>query len=103
MSGTVVGIELAGVNAIAKWREIIGPTKKDLHSSRRQIHFARCMRGARQRTFAISPMPQSVPLARSTSFSANLEKIKTHSLFQAEGITLWECRPPRRSDCLKEG
>jgi nucleoside-diphosphate kinase len=29
MSGMVVGIELAGPNAIAKWREIIGPTKKE--------------------------------------------------------------------------
>jgi nucleoside-diphosphate kinase len=30
MSGTVVGIELAAINAIAKWREVIGPTKKEL-------------------------------------------------------------------------
>jgi nucleoside-diphosphate kinase len=29
-SGTVVGLELAGPNAIAKWREIIGPTKKEV-------------------------------------------------------------------------
>jgi nucleoside-diphosphate kinase len=29
-SGTVVGLELAGTNAIAKWREIIGPTKKEV-------------------------------------------------------------------------
>ena len=29
-SDTVVGIELAGPNAIAKWREIIGPTKKEV-------------------------------------------------------------------------
>ena len=29
-SGTVVGLELAGVDAIAKWRSIIGPTKKEV-------------------------------------------------------------------------
>lgn len=29
-SDTVVGIELSGPNAIAKWREIIGPTKKEV-------------------------------------------------------------------------
>jgi nucleoside-diphosphate kinase len=29
-SGIVVGLELAGPNAIAKWREIIGPTKKEV-------------------------------------------------------------------------
>jgi nucleoside-diphosphate kinase len=29
-SGTVLGLELAGPNAIAKWREIIGPTKKEV-------------------------------------------------------------------------
>jgi nucleoside-diphosphate kinase len=29
-SGIVVGIELAGPNAIAKWREIIGPTRKEV-------------------------------------------------------------------------
>lgn len=29
-SGTIVALELAGPNAIAKWREIIGPTKKEV-------------------------------------------------------------------------
>jgi nucleoside-diphosphate kinase len=29
-SGTVVGMELVGPNAIAKWRQIIGPTKKEV-------------------------------------------------------------------------
>ena len=29
-SGTIVAIEIAGPNAIAKWREIIGPTKKEV-------------------------------------------------------------------------
>lgn len=29
-SGTIVAIELSGPNAIAKWREIIGPTKLEL-------------------------------------------------------------------------
>jgi nucleoside-diphosphate kinase len=28
-SGTVVGLELAGPNAITEWRRIIGPTKKE--------------------------------------------------------------------------
>lgn len=29
-SGTIVAMELVGPNAIAKWREIIGPTKKEV-------------------------------------------------------------------------
>ena len=29
-SGKIVALELAGPNAIAKWREIIGPTKKEV-------------------------------------------------------------------------
>jgi nucleoside-diphosphate kinase len=29
-SGTVVGMELVGPNAVAKWRQIIGPTKKEV-------------------------------------------------------------------------
>ena len=29
-SGTIVALELSGPNAIAKWREIIGPTKKEV-------------------------------------------------------------------------
>ena len=29
-SGTIVAMELAGPNAVAKWREIIGPTKKEV-------------------------------------------------------------------------
>ena len=29
-SDTVLGLELSGPNAIARWREIIGPTKKEV-------------------------------------------------------------------------
>ena len=29
-SGTIVAMELAGPNAVLKWREIIGPTKKEV-------------------------------------------------------------------------
>lgn len=28
-SDLIVGLELVGVNAVAKWREIIGPTNPD--------------------------------------------------------------------------